>query len=107
VASIALGLPFTKRAFTSRVTRVPSSSTRNMPVMSPMLSGARASGSSNTNIAWPVRPSRLRVRRMSGTTGSFTPRKNWMAAAACPALFAAPAFVSSAIAVPQQAKRQH
>ena len=53
-----------------------------MPPMSAMLSGERAWGWSKMKIAWPVRPSRERVIRMSGTTGSSTPGKNWIAAIA-------------------------
>ena len=78
-ASILSGFPFKNFAWTSTVESVPSSSTKNIPVMSPSpLSASKTEGSLKTKDAVPEEPSRALVSLTSGTVGSFTPLINWM-----------------------------
>ena len=76
-ASMRSGLPLRNFACTSTVDRVPSSSTRYSPVISPRSEEAsNTDGALNTKDAVPEDPSRALVNRTSGTVGSFTPLMN-------------------------------
>lgn len=78
VLSMEQGLPLTKRALTSLVDISPSSSTRNIPVMSPSaaVEASNTFGASKLKVAVPDEPSVARVSLISGITFSGRPLTN-------------------------------